>query len=127
MDTLLVAGDHELGYRGLPVAIQGDDEQIQRALIRLRVRRGSFEEDPGLGSELYKLQGANPALWNRLALGYVQEALSAMTEVRVEHVEVERLGRDTLAVRVDLRRENRLYRLEVPVDEERKGGKLDDL
>lgn len=102
MDTRLYAGDHALGGRGLPVPIHGDEEVVQRALIRLQVRRGALPQDPALGSGLHRLRGAPPKHLHRLALAYVQEALAPMPEVTVEQVAVHREGRDDLMVEVVL-------------------------
>lgn len=114
MDTLLVGGDHCTDARGLPIKIDGDRETVQRALIRLSVRRGALPAEPGLGSELYKLRGARGELLDRLALSYVQEALAPMAGVSVEKVGVERSGEGmTVAVVIGCRQGS--YRLEVEV------------
>jgi phage gp46-like protein len=89
LDTLLAGGDHARNSRGLPIKLTGDRELIQRALLRLCVRKGSFAEDPGLGSELYKLAQARAmgaADMERLALSYAQEALLPMPQVSVAAV-----------------------------------------
>lgn len=113
MDTLLSGGDHALDGRGLPATIDGDRELVQRALIRLQVRRGSFAADPALGSDLHKLRGARPEALGRLALAYAQEALSPMTGVAVEAADVTRTGRDTLLVAVRIAHRGQIYPLEV--------------
>lgn len=115
MDTLLVGGDHALDGRGLPVAVTGERELIQRALIRLSVRRGAFAPDPALGSELYKLSGARSDLLERLALSYAQEALAPMPQVGVYGVQVERQGNGTLLVGVGLSLRGQVYPLEMEV------------
>ena len=75
MDTLLENMDHARGPGGMPQLITGKRALIQRLLIRLSVRKGSFLPDPDLGSELYKLPARDPALRDRLALHWAQEAL----------------------------------------------------
>lgn len=110
-------GDHALDGRGLPATLTGDAELIQRALIRLSVRRGSFAQDPQLGSELYRLRGARPAQLERLALAYAQEALEPMSGVAATAAEVSRTGRDTLLVAVRVAHRGRSYPLEVEVVE----------
>lgn len=115
MDTLLMGGDHWLDSRGLPVEINGDAELIQRALIRLNVRRGSLEGDPALGSNLHKLGQKPPDILDRLARSYVQEALLPMQELRVEAVETRSTDRENLAVTVQVSRDGRAYQLEVEV------------
>jgi len=76
MDTLLKNMDHAVDESGHPVTITGTRALIQRLLIRLSVRRGSFAPSPDLGSELYKLPAAlGGEERDRLALHYAQEAL----------------------------------------------------
>lgn len=118
MDTLLVGGDHYRDSRGLPVAVTGDEELIQRALIRLGVRRGAFPADPGLGSELHKLRespGAPGLSLDRIARSYVQEALAPMTELAVQDVAVTRPEADCLLVAVTVSVRGTRYPLEVKV------------
>ncbi len=49
---------------------------LERALLRLRVRRGSFALDPSLGSRLHRLPRAGDARRDALALEYAREALA---------------------------------------------------
>lgn len=116
MDTLLVRGDHFLDGRGLPVTLTGSAELIQRALIRLSVRRGSFSLDPSLGSELHRLPGARLDIMERLALSYAQEALLPMAGVSVSQVQLTRSGRDALQMIVFLTYNEQTYPLEVTIE-----------
>ena len=50
IDTLLVNGEHFTDNRGIPIRISGERELIQRALLRLTIQKGSFTQDPALGS-----------------------------------------------------------------------------
>lgn len=97
----------------MPFAIGGDDELIQRALIRLCVRKGSFAADPALGSELYRLRGG--PFRERLALGYAQEALLPMREVRVLAAECETVSADRLRLSVTLELPEKQAELEVEI------------
>ena len=115
MDTLLVQGDHYTDARGLPLAITGEQELIQRALIRLQVKKGSFSLDRSLGSELYKLRHSGSKINNRLAMSYVQEALADMQGVQVRSVSCEPTGLDTLLVTVKLAAAGEDVTLEVTV------------
>lgn len=115
MDTLLVGGDHCTDSRGLPRTVEGVEERIQQALIRLSIRRGSLSGEPRLGSELHKLTGSPSDALDRLALSYVQEALAPMTDLAVRGVVVEKSSRDTLAVEVTVGYRGREYQLEVEV------------
>ena len=85
LDILLRAGDHVTDPRGLPVSINGAEELIQRAVLRLGIRRGSFVYDSSLGSELYKLSGCGEDN-RRAAQSYIQEALMPLSGVRVGEV-----------------------------------------
>lgn len=116
MDTLLAQGDHWTDGRGLPVKIEGDEELLQRALIRLHVRRGALPAEPTLGSDLYKLHTGSEQLLERLARSYVQEALAPLGELRVRAVIVAEQRDGTLAVQVGVARQNRAYELEVLVN-----------
>lgn len=114
MDTLLANGDQFTDSRGLPVPLEGDGELIQRALIRLSVKRGSFREDPTLGSQLHKLQGGGTDTLNRLALSYVQDALAPLPQLTVKSVTVTRTDAQCLLVSVAVTAHSgRPYQLEV--------------
>lgn len=115
MDTMLMGGDHYTDARGLPVALTGARELLQRALIRLCVRKGSFALDPALGSELHRLRHSESEWNNRLALSYVQEALQGMPEISVASVSCTPGGADNLRVAVSLAVGEELYDLEVNV------------
>jgi phage gp46-like protein len=115
LDTLLANGDHACNSRGVPIKLTGDRELIQRALLRLCVRKGSFEQDPALGSELYKLAQArirNGVDMERLALSYAQEALLPMPQVTVTAVSFSK-GGSTPELTVKLRINENQYALEV--------------
>lgn len=117
MDTLLINGDHATNSRGIPIAVTGEREVIQRALLRLAIKKGSFACDPELGSELYKLRGSRSAGdLARTAQSYVQEALLPMTDVTVTGVELEQSGADGLRLSVSLATQDNQYQLEVDVN-----------
>lgn len=78
MDTLLYDGDFKVDGRGRPIPCTGYQELLQRALIRLTVRRGSFDYDPELGSRLDTLGQATHNLEAR-ALELIREALLPLT------------------------------------------------
>lgn len=115
MDTLLVSGDHFTDSRRLPVAVTGERELIQRALLRLSIKKGSFKEDPSLGSELYKLKGFHGENLERLAQSYAQEALLPMPEISVSSVALERAEPDKLRLYINILNVNKSYRLEVDI------------
>lgn len=90
------------GERGLPQLVGGAEELIQRALIRLTVRRGSFALDPGLGSELNTLRAAGQKNLDDAAANLVRQALLPLPEVEATRVRCTREG-ERLLLRVELR------------------------
>ena len=74
MDLLLKDGDLVPGTDGLPVPVEGREELLQRALIRLCARRGGFAPYPGLGSRLYRAGAAGEAELRALC----EEALAGL-------------------------------------------------
>lgn len=114
IDTLIVNGDHSVDHRGIPVTLTGERELIQRALFRLTVRKGSFQEDPSFGSELFKLGGIIGGDLARMAQSYAQEALLPMPEVGVSGVSLERRG-ELLRLHISLSIAQNQYQLEVDI------------
>lgn len=87
MDTALSNGNFLLDSRGIPFLISGVKELLQRALIRLSIKKGSFIYDRDFGSNLYKLKGDTGNI-QKSALNIVRETLSVMPEIFVENVSV---------------------------------------
>ena len=117
MDTLLKNNDHAADEYGRPVTITGTRALVQRLLIRLSVRRGSFAPNPNLGSELHKLPLALAGeKRDRLALHYAQEALLP-EGARVEQATCRPVkGKpDALAVALTITLGGRTFPLEVAV------------
>lgn len=85
MDTAIANGDFLLDDRGRPLAITGMQEILQRILIRLTVKKGSFIFDPDLGSNLYTLKTSGLSAKGD-ALKLVREALQDMKGISVENV-----------------------------------------
>lgn len=112
---MLIGGDHSADSRGIPVAIEGEREIIQRALMRLTIKKGSFPLDLELGSELYRLASVRGGDLARIALGYAQEALLPMPEVSVTGVRVEQISDDALRLYVALLISGQSYQLEVNI------------
>ena len=86
MDTLLKNADIALDARGRPTAVSGVDELLQRALVRLTVKKGTFLYDPELGSRLYTLRAGGSNVQGT-AESMVREALGPIRELTVESVE----------------------------------------
>ena len=55
MDNLIANGDMVMGRNGDPEMISGLKELIQRVMLRLSVKRGSFPYNQQLGSRLAQL------------------------------------------------------------------------
>ena len=85
MDTAISNGDFICDSKGIPVELTGYDELLQRVLIRLTVKKGSFIYDTLLGSRLYTLKSTDGNLKER-ALSLVREALVDISEVIVDDV-----------------------------------------
>lgn len=81
MTAVLKDGDYVFDARGRIMEVSGRDELIQRALIRLKARKGQFPLDPNLGSELFRLDlnRASPDQIDPL----IREALAPIHEIQV--------------------------------------------
>lgn len=102
MDTLLVNGDFAVDERGLPQKIQGEEELLQQALIRLVVPQGALSTSPKLGSRFAQLGQVSPQQREERALQIAQEALLPMSQVRAVWARCEAGGADQLVVTVGL-------------------------
>ena len=81
MTNKLLDGDFVIGPRGVLETVEGSEELLQRARIRLQARRGRFALDPVLGSDLYQVdlsQAAPDGLEAR-----IREALAPLPQVRL--------------------------------------------
>lgn len=112
---MLTGGDHATDSRGIPITLTGERELIQRALLRLSIKKGSFPQDLSLGSELYKLREPRGGNRLRLALSYVQEALLPIPEITVAGVTMDETGFEALRLAVSLEIAENTYQLEVDV------------
>lgn len=101
MDTAILNGDWAVNANGIPVAVGGLQEQLQRAFIRLSVKQGSFAYDPSMGSRLFTLV-PNDSNRNAAALFMAQEALKTMPQFTVEKAECFDLPDGRLSVTVFL-------------------------
>ncbi|MFV0402139.1 MAG: hypothetical protein ACK5LX_16165 [Oscillospiraceae bacterium] len=113
MDTLLKDGTHAVDDRGIPVSVEGTDELIQRCMIRLGVRKGSFSCDSELGSELYRLGAIEGTAADREAFSYVQEALKPLGGVEVLSASCRLTASDTLAVTTELAIDGKRMQVEI--------------
>lgn len=86
MTLLLENGDYVLQDNGRLRELTGQEQLLQRVLIKLTARRGGFPLMPTLGSRLWQLCRSAPAERETLAKQYVLEALSDETELTVTDV-----------------------------------------
>ena len=87
MDTALNKGDFYTNDRNRLVTIYDNEELLQRALIRLCVKKGSFIYDKNLGSRLYTLTHNTRDIKTKV-IAYAKEALLDMNGITVDDVEV---------------------------------------
>lgn len=83
MELLLQHGDHSRNEQGFLQQVDGAQQLVQRAMVRLTVPKGKFLLNPQLGSLLHTLGRTAPAQREQLALEYAREALLEMPEMRV--------------------------------------------
>lgn len=87
LDTAISNGDFLCNSRGTPIELAGYEELLQRVLIRLTVKKGSFVYDKSLGSRLYTLKATDGKIKGR-ALALAREALIEVPEVTVDDVKI---------------------------------------
>lgn len=113
MDTKLFGGDFALDSRGMPFLVEGDEEMLQRGYIRLKVPKGSFGLDRGLGSNLFRLKDLPDEELFDAALAAVKEALLPEEGLVAEDVEARRLDSGEVFAAVTLRRGGKSQRFEM--------------
>ena len=104
MDHILQDGDFALNASGYPETATGTRALLQRAELRLRIPRCSFDYDDLLGSRLPAMRGMNEE-W---ALALAREALAPLPEVQAAAVQVE-----AECVRVEVLIDGGRYEIEV--------------
>ncbi len=89
------------GYGGF-VTVSGRDEILQRALMRLSARRGSFFPLPDFGSELHTLFSMKKSQRAAAARRMVYEALEPESGMTATEVDYRETGDGTAVVTVAL-------------------------
>lgn len=102
MELKLRDGAYTLNGAGLPETVEGAEETLQRALMRLSARRGSFAPAPDYGSRLYTLGRLKPSLRPAAARLFVTEALAGEPGLGVDAVSCTPGEGDSAVVRVEL-------------------------
>lgn len=86
MTPKLRDGDYCFDERGRLLEAEGDEELMERAILRLKAKKGCFPLDPALGSELWQVD------LNRAELAEIEplliEALAPLPEVRYTGAEI---------------------------------------
>ncbi|WP_312643368.1 histidine kinase [Hydrogenoanaerobacterium sp.] len=100
--------------RGLPFLTDGTEELIQRAMIRLSVRHGSFAPDKDLGSELYTLNTTGGRDMDTAAMNLVRQALLPLPQITVTQVSCTLSG-DSLRIKLQIIIDRKTKALEVEI------------
>lgn len=91
MDTRVENGGFVLGPNGLPETVEGLEELLQYARLRLTLRRGSLPYNRELGSGLWQWSREEPKAEDR-ALALANEALLGLPGVRAKGVRLTERG-----------------------------------
>lgn len=83
MDTKVLDGNYVLGPTRLPQTVEGLEELLQYARLRLALRRGSLPYNRELGSGLYQWDPQKEHAEDR-ALALANEALLGLAGVRAK-------------------------------------------
>jgi len=89
MGLKLENGRYVCDDTGNPISLTGTDDLIERAIFRLKCRKGKFPLDRELGSNLYLLPTEKKNNREAAALSYVTDALSDMEELTVTGISAE--------------------------------------
>lgn len=87
MELKIRDGQYVPGASGALETVDGTDEIVQRALMRLVSRRGGFAPEPEYGSRLHTLCRMKPGQRAAAAQQFVREALAPERELAVRSVE----------------------------------------
>ena len=98
MEMRLVDGRYVPDGVGGFETVSGAEEILERALFKLRARRGGFALMPELGSRLYLLHRTKPSARTAAARQYIAEALSDEPELVLTDVAVTEPGGGALAI-----------------------------
>ena len=102
MELKLDAGAYVKNKYGGFATVSGEDETVQRVLMKLTARRGAFAPLPAFGSELYTLPRLKRSQRKTAARQMVHDALADETDVTVTDVSYAEKDGDTGIVTVAL-------------------------
>lgn len=86
MELKLRDGQYIVSTAGVPETVANAEETLQRVLMRLAARRGSFWPDPNYGSRLYTLGGLKAGQREAAARLFVAEALEGEQGLTIREV-----------------------------------------
>ncbi len=95
MDTALSPdGDYILGENGIPVKIYDTKELLQKILIKLTTKIGSFIYDTNLGSDLYTLKDAEDSeeIIKQKANVIVKKILCNVPQSELKNIEIKHIN-----------------------------------
>ncbi len=98
MEMRLVDGRYVPDGFGGFETVTGAEETLERALYKLKARRGGFALMPELGSRLWLLHRTKPSARTAAARQYIAEALSDEPELALADVSVTELGGGELLI-----------------------------
>ncbi|MGN1002562.1 MAG: hypothetical protein ACI4PC_07295 [Oscillospiraceae bacterium] len=102
MELKLYQGNYVPRTAGGLETVRGSDEAVQRVLMKLAARRGSFYPLPDYGSRLHTLCRLKPSERAAAARQFVAEALTGETELSVLALEYRPTGDDEAEIELTL-------------------------
>jgi len=99
LELEVINGNYRLCDRGDLATVEGQQETIQRIMMRLQARRGGFYPMPDFGSRLYTLLGMKAGDRHGAARQFVYEALEK-ENCRILQVQCSEPDADSLLVKV---------------------------
>lgn len=105
LDTALTPdGDFRLGSNGLPVKISDVKEILQKVLIKLTTKKGSFIYDENFGSNLYKLRDItlNSEILKKEAEIIIKEILYDIPQAKFKDLSLEILENEEKKIQFNI-------------------------
>lgn len=98
----MVDGDYAV-TNGAVIALSEKEAALQRILLALKTKRGSFPLLPEYGSRLHLLLQEKPSARESMAAAYVQELLAQERDVTLDALELTQVDGKTLLLTLQLR------------------------
>lgn len=113
MDIALKNGDFASNNSGKVYSISAMEETVQRCMILLKVKQGSFSYNRKLGSNIHLLKINDKNLLGNATL-LVKEALAPLVQVKVESVETE-IMKDKIILNIEISAYGERAKIEVTI------------